>query len=112
MSNQSWMDTPFTKLTGTRIPIVQGPFGGGFSSVALTAAVSNFGALGSFGAQPYNAAEIVEYCRLIREKTGAPFNINLWVDNRDERVNSFDEEDYEKLKVLFQPYFENLDVPM
>ena len=46
-----WNDTPFTRRLGLRYPIVQGPFGGGFSSARLTATVSNAGGLGSFGAQ-------------------------------------------------------------
>jgi NAD(P)H-dependent flavin oxidoreductase YrpB (nitropropane dioxygenase family) len=38
-----------TKTLGIDYPIVQGPLGG-LSSQRLTAAVSNFGGLGSFGA--------------------------------------------------------------
>ena len=56
------MDTPFTRRLGLRYPIVQGPFGGGFSSARLTATVSNAGGLGSFGAQgqpPERMGEIV-----------------------------------------------------
>ena len=44
-------------------PIVQGPFGGGLSSVELAAAVSNAGGLGSFGAQhlePGGADETID----------------------------------------------------
>lgn len=33
---------------GIEHPIIQGPFGGGLSSVKLAAAVSNAGGLGSF----------------------------------------------------------------
>ena len=43
--------TRITDLLGLDHPIVQGPFGGGLSSVELAAAVSNAGGLGSFGAQ-------------------------------------------------------------
>ena len=45
------MSTRLTRLLGAEVPIIQGPFGGGLSSVALTAAVSGAGGLGSFGAQ-------------------------------------------------------------
>ena len=51
MIHGMWNDTPFTRLVGLRYPIVQGPFGGGFSSARLTATISNAGGLGSFGAQ-------------------------------------------------------------
>ena len=44
-----WNNTKFTKLLGIDYPIVQGPFGGGLSSVKLTSTVSNTGGLGSFG---------------------------------------------------------------
>ena len=48
--NTGWTTTPFTERVGIRYPIVQGPFGGGRSSVELAAAVTNAGGLGSFGA--------------------------------------------------------------
>ena len=43
-----WIDTPAARLLKIQYPIVQGPFGGGASSVQLAAAVSNLGGLGSF----------------------------------------------------------------
>ncbi len=112
MQTNNWRKTKFTKLTGIDFPIVQGPFGGGFSSIELTAKVSNFGGLGSFGAQPFTAAEIVDYCNNIRKQTEKPFNINLWVSNRDERLNEYTEDDYNKLKEAFRPYFEHFGVPL
>jgi nitronate monooxygenase len=87
---------------------VQGPFGGGLSSVALTSTVSNAGALGSFGGQPFTAKEIIETCIAIRKATDKPFNINLWVNDRDERLAKFHDEDYKKLTNLFRPYFNEL----
>src|SRR5678816_3889044 len=100
-----WNKTKFTNLLCIKYPIVQGPFGGGLSSVALTSTVSNAGALGSFGGQPFTAKEIIETCIAIRKVTDKPFNINLWVNDRDERLEKFDEEDYKKLADLFRPYF-------
>ena len=38
-----WNETKFTKLTGCRYPIVQGPFDNGSSSVRQLSAASNFG---------------------------------------------------------------------
>lgn len=49
--------TQFQELTGLEHPIVQGPFGGGLSTVALTSLVSNHGGLGSFGAHMLNAGQ-------------------------------------------------------
>ncbi len=79
-----WNKTRLTDLLGIKYPIIQGPFGGGLSSVALTSTVSNAGALGSFGGQPYTSKEIIETCMAIRKATDKPFNINLWVNDRDE----------------------------
>ncbi len=45
----SWNQTRLTAKLGIEYPIIQGPLGG-LSSQRLTAAVANFGGLGSFGA--------------------------------------------------------------
>jgi nitronate monooxygenase len=110
--NGMWNKTKFTKLLGIDYPIVQGPFGGGLSSVNLTSTVSNAGGLGSFGGQPYSAREIVETCSEIRRHTNKPFNINLWVNDRDARLANFGDEEYKKLVELFAPYFKELGLPI
>ncbi|WP_114789609.1 nitronate monooxygenase [Niabella yanshanensis] len=103
-----WNETKLTKLLGIDFPIVQGPFGGGLSSVKLTSTVSNAGALGSFGGQPFSAEEIIQTGREIRKHTNKPFNINLWVNDRDGRLDSFDNDNYKKLTAVFKPYFDEL----
>ena len=45
----SWTKNRLTSRLGVQYPIIQGPLGG-LSSQRLTAAVSNYGGLGSFGA--------------------------------------------------------------
>ncbi|HMJ04959.1 MAG TPA: nitronate monooxygenase, partial [Chthoniobacterales bacterium] len=65
-----------TKL-GIDYPIIQGPLGG-FSSQRLVAAVSNFGALGSFGALGLEPAAIRDVIAEIRSLTSKPFAMNLW----------------------------------
>ncbi len=107
-----WSKTKFTKLLGIDYPIVQGPFGGGLSSVKLTSTVSNAGGLGSFGGQPFSSKEIIETCIAIRKFTNKPFNINLWVNDRDARLATFGDEDYKKLTELFKPYFNELNLPL
>jgi nitronate monooxygenase len=107
-----WNKTKFTKLLGIDYPIVQGPFGGGLSSVKLTSTVSNAGGLGSFGGQPLSSKEIIETCNDIRKFTNKPFNINLWVNDRDARLATFGDEDYKKLTELFKPYFNELNLPI
>lgn len=103
-----WNKTKFTKLLGIDYPIVQGPFGGGLSSVKLTGTVSNAGGLGSFGGQPFSSKEIIETCNEIKKLTNKPFNINLWVNDRDSRLATFGDDDYKKLTDLFKPYFNEL----
>jgi len=103
-----WNKTKFTKLLEIDYPIVQGPFGGGLSSVKLTSTVSNAGGLGSFGGQPFSSEEIIKTCIEIRKFTNKPFNINLWVNDRDARLATFGENDYIKLTELFKPYFNEL----
>lgn len=103
-----WNKTKFTKLLGIEYPIVQGPFGGGLSSVELTTTVANAGCLGSFGGQSFSTNEIIQTCKEIRKHTNKPFNINLWVNDRDSRLATFGDEDYKKLTELVKPYFNEL----
>ena len=111
-TREMWNKTKFTKLLGIDYPIVQGPFGGGLSSVNLTSTVSNAGGLGSFGGQPFAAKEIIETCHEIRKATNKSFNINLWVNDRDAHLSTFGDEDYKKLVELFKPYFNELGLPL
>ena len=106
-----WTKTKFTELLGIVYPIVQGPFGGRLSSVELASTVSNLGGMGSFGAQPLSPEEIVEINHSLRKATDKPYAINLWVNDRDERLKTFGQSDYEKLKQLFEPYFKEFNVP-
>jgi nitronate monooxygenase len=66
-----------------RYPIIQGPFGGGLSSVALVSAVSNAGGLGSFGAHHLQPDEIAGLATQLRVATKSSFAINLWVSTHD-----------------------------
>ena len=102
-----------TETLGIKYPIVQGPFGGGYSSIELTSTVSNLGGLGSFGAQHLPYDEIIGINDEIKRLTDKPYAINLWISDRDdERLASFKEKEYEKLKSLFKPYFDELNVPI
>jgi nitronate monooxygenase len=70
-----------TRMLGVETPIVLGPFGG-MSSVALTAAVSEAGGLGSFGLYGLTPERIAEVGRELRERTARPFALNLWLPYR------------------------------
>ncbi|MBF6354274.1 nitronate monooxygenase [Nocardia higoensis] len=69
----------FSELAGVDHPIVQGPFGGGLSTVELLGTVSDGGGLGSFGAHILDGQGIVELVAACRARTQRPFNVNLWV---------------------------------
>ncbi|MFD6815581.1 NAD(P)H-dependent flavin oxidoreductase [Microbacterium sp. NPDC059771] len=70
-------------LFGITHPIVLGPFGG-LSSVALTAAVSNAGGLGSFGLYGYDGDRIRATGSELRAATDRPFALNIWLPTGDE----------------------------
>ncbi len=107
-----WNNTSFSKLLNIEYPIVQGPFGGGMSSPALTAIVSNAGGLGSFGAQPYKAEEILKMGDAIKKLTKRPFNINLWVQDRDPDIAAFNNERFNNWLQVFRPFIEELNLPL
>ncbi|PZU44735.1 MAG: 2-nitropropane dioxygenase [Microbacterium sp.] len=71
------------RILGVQYPIVLGPFGG-LSSVALTAAVSDAGGLGSYGLYGYDGDRIVDTVAAIRAATPRPFAVNLWLPTGDE----------------------------
>lgn len=96
----------------TQYPILQGPFGGGLSSAKLVAAVSNAGGLGGYGAYQLQHEQIVEVVDEIRILTNKPFNINLWVNDADEKANNLSNAEFEKIASLFKPWFDELNIPL
>jgi nitronate monooxygenase len=105
-----WTDTAATRLLQIRYPIVQGPFGGGLSSVELTAAVSNLGGLGSFGAQSFAPQQIKGIAAQIRLRTDAPFAMNLWVDNADSAMAEFDSRSFDRQVERLRPHYAALRI--
>lgn len=84
-----------TELLGIEHPIIQGPLGG-FMTQRLTAAVSNAGGLGSFGAHSLAPAAIADVIAEIRELTTKPFAMNLWVSMEDEGAFWSSEESFQR----------------
>ena len=74
-----WPSTRVSRSLGIAYPVLQGPFGGGHSTPALTAAVSNAGGLGAFGAVGLEPEAIEQIVADIRERTPRAFAVNLWV---------------------------------
>jgi nitronate monooxygenase len=73
------LQTPLTKKLGIRYPLIQAPMAGGVTTPELVAAVSNSGALGSLGAGYMNAEALRRAIAAIRERTDAPFAVNLFI---------------------------------
>jgi nitronate monooxygenase len=104
--------TKVTELLGIEYPIMQGPFGGGLSSVELVATVSNAGGLGGYGAYTLSPQEIVDLNTKIKNATGKPYNINLWVSDHDTQNGTVTDEQYEQTAKLFKPYFDEAGIPL
>ncbi len=67
----AWNQTRVSEVLGIEYPIIQGPLGG-LSSQRLTAAVSNFGGLGSFGAHGLEPNVLEDVISEIRSLTKKP----------------------------------------
>src|ERR1700688_4937049 len=85
-----WNENRLTAKLGVDYPIIPAPLGG-LSSQRLTAAVSNFGGLGSFGAHGLTPGAIKNVIAQIRSLTSKPFAMNLWVSMEDEGARTSDE---------------------
>src|ERR1700757_4914536 len=90
MTPPRWNENRLTAKLGIDYPIIQGPLGG-LSSQKLTAAVSNFGGLGSFGAHGLAPEAINDVIAEIRSLTSKAFAMNLWVSMEDEGARTVDE---------------------
>jgi len=88
-----WNKTRVCSTLGIEYPIIQGPLGG-LSTQRLTAAVSNFGGLGSFGAHGLSPSAIKDVISEIRTLTSKPFAINLWTSMEDEGATNSGQESF------------------
>ncbi len=73
-----WQDTELTSRWGVRLPIVQAPMAGGWTTPALVAAVSEAGGLGSMAGAMLAPGVLREQIRAVRAVTGKPFAVNLF----------------------------------
>jgi nitronate monooxygenase len=106
-----WNQNRLTTKLGIQYPFVQGPLGG-LATQRLTAAVSNFGGLGSFGAHGLTPEAIKNVIAEIRSLTSKPFAMNLWVSMEDEAARTSDENAFKRSLAPLAPYFEELGVPL
>lgn len=106
-----WNQNRLTAKLGIDYPIVQGPFGG-FASQKLTAAVSNFGGMGSFGANALAPEAITEVIAEIRSLTSKPFAMNLWVSVEDEGARTSDEAAFNRCLAPLAGHLLSLGAPL
>ncbi len=103
--SKAWNQTRVASTLGVEYPIIQGPLGG-FSSERLTAAVSNFGGLGSFGAHGLEPQAITDRIAEIRSLTPKPFAMNLWVSMEDDGAIESDGAAFQRALSHLAPHIE------
>src|SRR5688572_25947895 len=101
-----------TRRLSLDAPIIQGPFGGGLSSVELVVAVSESGALGSFGAHHLDGAGIREIAGAIRARTRRSFALNLWIPHQDSDDPVLTDAAWIAACENLRPFYEELGVPL
>src|SRR5262245_18295402 len=106
----TWNRTRLAARLGIDYPVTQGPLGG-LSSQRLTAAVSNFGGLGSFGAHGLAPEEIKDVIAEIRSLTAKPFAMNLWVSMEDEGARTSDESAFNRSLAPLAVHLDALGAP-
>src|ERR1700704_2952233 len=106
----TWNRNRLTEKLSIDYPIIQGPLGG-LSSQRLTASVSNFGGLGSFGALSLSPEEIKNVISQIRSLTSKPFAVNLWVSMEDDGARTSDEAAFNRSLAPLASYFAQLQAP-
>jgi nitronate monooxygenase len=105
-----WNQNRLTARLGIEYPIIQGPLGG-LSSQCLTAAVSNFGGLGSFGAHSLAPDAIKEVVAQIRGLTSKPFAMNLWVSMEDDGARASDAAAFNRSLAALAPHLDAIAAP-
>jgi nitronate monooxygenase len=77
----------------------------------LTAAVSNFGGLGSLGVNSLAPGAIRDAIAEVRSLTSKPFAVNLWVSTEDEDAHTSDEGAFNRGLATIAPLLEELGAP-
>jgi nitronate monooxygenase len=107
VDSKAWTQNRLTSRFGVQYPIIQGPLGG-LSSQRLTAAVSNYGGLGSFGAHGLKPESIRNAIREIKGLTTKPFAMNLWVSTEDEGALTSTEKAFDRSLAFLAKHIESV----
>ncbi len=108
VGSKLWTDNRLTSRLSLQYPIIQGPLGG-LSSQRLTASVSNYGGLGSFGAHGLKPEAIRNVIREIKGLTAKPFAMNLWVSMEDEGASTSTEEAFHRSLAPLAKHIESME---
>src|SRR3954452_20266139 len=103
----TWVKTQVSALLGIKYPIIQGPLGG-VPSQRLTAAVSNYGGLGSLGAMGLSPGAIKDVVAELRSMTDKPFAMNLWVLVEDKGARSSNEAAFTRSLATIAPLIRSM----
>ncbi|WP_019630492.1 NAD(P)H-dependent flavin oxidoreductase [Actinomadura atramentaria] len=82
MTGDRVFDTPFTRLTGVRHPVMQTGMGW-VAGPRLVTAVAEAGGLGVLASATMTLPELAAAVRAVKERTDAPFGVNLRADAGD-----------------------------
>jgi nitronate monooxygenase len=100
-------ETEAVRRLGIRLPIVGAPMGGGPSSPALVAAVSEAGGLGSLAGGYSSPDRLRADIAAVREATGKPFAVNLFAPTPADPTA----EEIETVLGVLEPYRVELGLP-
>jgi len=106
MHNGRW-ETEAVRQLGIRVPIVGAPMGGGPSSPALVAAVSEAGGLGSLAGGYLSPDRLRADIAAVREATSKPFAVNLFCPTPAAPTS----EEIEVVLGVLEPYRVELGLP-
>ena len=100
------MSDPLLKLLGIRYPIIQAPMAG-TATVALAAAVSNAGGLGSLGLGNSDVELARQQIQALKQATAAPFNVNFFCH----QAQATDLDGEQSWLTKLEPYFAEFGAP-
>lgn len=97
--------TPLCKQLGIEVPIIQAPMAGGTTTPELVAAVSEAGALGSFGFAYTQPEAMQHHAEAVRSRTAKPFGVNMFLS---ENAGAIDPSEQRTALDALAPYFDAL----
>jgi nitronate monooxygenase len=98
--------TPLCDVLRIRLPVVQAPMAGGFTTPELVAAVTRAGGLGSFGVMGMSAEAVRADVRRALELGGAPVAVNVLLAPPEPAG------DADAMRALLAPFRERLGLPI